>query len=206
MIHGQVAGAIAGDVVTLLAKPFGAKLFAPVGTATLSSGSQPYSFKVRPTAATAYEARVTTGTNVYATSTTQTVYVLLPDRYVNLKPKCSRTRCTATTKAYSRVPTSAYRSESEKHAYLYAAIGYPRVPKAYTLTTSGKVSRPRKISANTFEVTVTWYIVLSRHHSTYWILTFCRKDTESRDGMNLPGHHGCGNRKVSRKQADIYLG
>jgi hypothetical protein len=48
MIHGQVSGAIAGDVVTLLAKPFGAKLFAPVGTATLSSGSQPYSFKVRP--------------------------------------------------------------------------------------------------------------------------------------------------------------
>ena len=33
---------------------------------------------------------------------------------------------------------------------------------------------------------------------------FCSKDTESKDGINLPGHHGCGTKK--RVLASAYLG
>ena len=205
-IHGQISGATAGDTVTLLARPFGAKDFAPIGTATLTAGSQPYSFTARPAVATAYEAQVTTGTNVDATSTTQTIYVLMTAAYKQPPNKCSRTQCTSTIKVYVNVPTSAYKNESTKHTYLYAAVGYPKIPKVYTLTTKGKVSRARKISKTEFELTVTWYIRLSRHHATNWKLNFCEKDTESRDGMNLPGHHACGHREVTVKQADKYLG
>jgi hypothetical protein len=206
-IHGLVSGATAGDTVTLLAKPFGAKQFSPAGTVTVTAESQPYSFTVRPIVATAYEAQVTTGTTVDATSPTQTVYVLMTAaRYKYLKDKCTRTRCISTLKAWLNVPASAYKTESRKHWYLYAAVGYPRIPKFYTLTTYGKVSKARKISATEFELIFTWYIKLSQHHSTNWILNFCAKDTESRDGMNLPGHHGCGDRKVNVKQANKYLG
>ena len=207
-IHGQVSGAITGDVVTLLAKPFGAKRFASVGTAdlTVTNGSAPYSFTVRPTRATAYRAQVKTGTQVDATSTTQTVYVLLSAaKYKFLPNKCSRTSCTSTLKAWLNVPAAAYKSETTKHTYLYAAVGHPRIPSVYTLS-RGTVSKPRKISATRFELTLRWHIKVSTTRRTSWRVNFCEKDTESRDGMNLPGHHGCGNRTVSVKRADKYIG
>jgi hypothetical protein len=205
-IHGQISGATAGDIVTLQAKPFGAAHFAPVGTATLTTGSQPYSFTVKPIVATAYEAQVTTGTHVDATSATQTVYVLLTARYTSSPPTCSPTKCTVSLKAYVNVPASAYKTESAKHTYLYVAIGHPQLPKVLTLTTNGKVSRARKIKASEFELSLTWYIKSRNGGLPQFAINFCEKDTESRDGMSLPGHHGCGDRTVSVKQANIYLG
>lgn len=205
-INGQVSGATAGDVVTLLAKPFGAKSFAPIGSTTLTSASEAYSFTVRPTTATAYRAQVTTGTNVDATSATQTVYVLLTAARVKALPlKCSRTRCTYALKVWVNVPAAAYKTESTKHTYQYAAVGYPKIPSVFTLS-KGTVSKAHKVSATKFELRLAWYIRVRTSGTTRWKINWCEKDTESRDGMNLPGHHGCGNRKVSVKQADKYIG
>jgi hypothetical protein len=207
-IQGQVTGASAEDVVTLLAKPFGARHFTPLHTLklTTTTGSQSYAFRVRPTTATAYEAQVTTGTVVDATSAVQTVYVALSAaRYKWLHDKCGPRRCVSTLKAWINVPASAYKTETRKHTYLYAAVGYPKVPSVYTRS-SGTVSRRRKISATEYEFTIRWYIKLSATSNTNWRMNWCEKDTESLDGMNLPGHHDCGRLKVSVKQADIYIG
>ena len=77
-ISGDFTGAADGDVVTLLAEPFGANAFAPTGTPiTLSSpvATTPYSFAVQPSVATKYEVQVSTSGTIDVTSTAVTVYV-----------------------------------------------------------------------------------------------------------------------------------
>ena len=92
-----MTGAADGDVVTLLAEPFGAKAFAPTGTPiTLSSPAAmtPYSFAVQPSLATKYEVQVTTSGQVDATSSAATVYVTYAVAYGKNHTKCTRTICT----------------------------------------------------------------------------------------------------------------
>jgi hypothetical protein len=203
IVSGKVTTTAAGDTATLLAEPFGAKTYTQVGTpVTLSSaGVASYSFKVKPSLATHYKVDVA-GTDK-ATSGVVTVYVTAGGHTAGAKQRCSRTKCTYSFRLYTEVPVSAYHRESGKHWYQYQAVGYPRLPKDYTLSTTAKASKPKKVSSGEFVQTLTYFIPL-RHGSAFWTVNACAKDTESADGMGLPGHHGCGAKRVSTKA--LYLG
>lgn len=201
-VSGTVTGGTAADVATLWAKPFGKKFAATTSTVTLTTGS--YSFSVRPSQATAYEVQVTTGTTVDATSTPVTVYVTEGGKIGGQRKSCSSTRCTFSYRSTEVLPAAAYRTEARKKFYLYLAVGYPRLPGKFTLDTSARASGPTKINPGSFRVTFTWYVTL-RHGSAHWLTLACSKDTESTDGLGLPGHHGCGNQTISRSGL-LYVG
>jgi hypothetical protein len=204
-ISGTVTTTATNDMATLMAEPFGAKSYsavgAPVSLGTL--GVNTYSFSVTPSLATSYEVQVA-GTDS-ATSNPVTVYVVAggsaPEKYVH--EKCSRTRCTFSYRTYTLLVPSAYKTESDKHLYLYLAIGDPRLPKDLTLTKSGKVSRAKRVSSGEYWETLTYYIPI-KNTRTRWRLSACTKDTESKDGIGLPGHHSCGDKHIPN--SPIYLG
>jgi hypothetical protein len=195
-ISGTVTGAATTDVATLWSKPFHKNAFAKTSsTVTLTTGA--YSFSVQPSQATAYEVQVTTGATVDVTSTPVTVYVATGGRFGGQHQSCTRTSCTFSYRSFEYVPAAAYQTEVHKKIYLYLAVGYPKLPGKFTLDTAARASAPKKINPTEFRVTFTWHITL-RHGSAQWVTLACTKDTESRDGMGLPGRHGCGDRTISR--------
>lgn len=204
-ISGTVTGAPPRAKATLLARPFRARSFTAESNPIALRHASParYSFTVQPSVATAYEVRITAGKNVVATSAVQTVYVAGGGRKSPPRQKCSRSSCTFDFPAYLFIPAPAYNFETHKHWYLYLEVGYPRLPGYFRLDSLAKASRVRKISADEFEVTFTFHIPL-RNGSGLWETNFCTKDTESKDGMGLPGASGCGDKRVSAH--DRYLG
>jgi hypothetical protein len=203
-ISGSVSTSAPSDTVTLLARPAGSSSYSATGTPvplTPSGGSAPYSFTVSPTVATHYEVSVTSSSSTI-TSRPVAVYVTLGGRDT-AHTSCGKRTCTYRMRVYTYVPASAYRAESRKHVYLYLAVGYPSLPKDYTLTRSATETAPRKIGASEYERTLTWHIRLRNGGGT-WRTVGCTKDTETQDGLGLPGRHGCGDKHVSRRAE--YLG
>jgi hypothetical protein len=208
VVSGTVTTSATNDTATLMAKQFGKKKYTAAGSVALtpSAGSAPYSFKVTPTLATQYEVKVS-GTDT-ATSTPVTVYVTAggstPKKYVHLK--CiSATRCVLTARVYTVLPPSAYKTESGKHIYLYMVIGDPTPPANSTLDKGGSASSAKRVNHGEFWRTLKWIITVHNvNASTTPYPNACTKDTESKDGMGLPGHHGCGNKHVP--STALYLG
>jgi len=214
VISGTVSGATSGDVVTLLAKPFKAKTFAPTGKpVTLTSSTEGYSFSVRPTLATAYEAQVTTGSTVDATSAVKFVYVGLLQNVVKngYRYKCNKsfTECSLIVTTRTIVPASAYRSESTKRWYLYLALNRShrvpskKAPKYLLLDRTARASKPVRINATDFQIVFTFPFAID-HENVQPFPNFCTKDSEAKDGIGLPGHHGCGNSKIPSDT--LYIG
>jgi hypothetical protein len=206
-VSGSVSGALSGDTVTLLAKPFKAHSFkATRQTSTVSAaGTATYSFSVTPSLATSYEVQVSTGTTVDKTSASVTVYVTPGGHAGKAHIKCSSaSSCTEKYSSDTLLPASAYRTEAAKHVYFYLATfaSLRHLPKWLYLSTASSASKPKRINAGEFEVTLTWRISLA-HGQKYWIPVACTKDTETKDGLGLPGHHGCGAKKVSATAAYI---
>jgi hypothetical protein len=207
-ISGTVSGAAAGDAVTLLAKPFKARSFAATGQSTTlaAAGTSAYSFTVTPSLATAYEVQVSTGTIVDVTSATATVYVEDGGHGGKLHERCSRTSCTYAYPVYTTFPASAYRTESKKRVYFYLAQWRSSKHPAtwFYLAKKDKASKVKRINSGEFEQTLTWYITVSAGH--YFIPQACTRDSESTDGLGLPGRHGCGDKRVSIRDGLTYLG
>jgi len=211
-ISGNVTPSATGasDTAQLMAEPFGTTKYKAVGSpVTLTPGSNgvaPYSFTVKPSLATHYKVKVA-GTDT-AVSNAATVYVTtgakVPKKYVHVKCNTSVTRCVISLREYTLLPASAYRTESGKHVYLYMAIGDPTLPKNYTLSNSATASKAKRVNRGEFWRTLTWTIRGHFNANTVPDPNACTKDTESKDGMGLPGHHGCGNKRVPTSA--IYLG
>jgi hypothetical protein len=209
VISGNVTTTATDDMATLMAKPFGKSTYTAVGTpvSLTTLGVNTYSFSVKPSLATKYKVQVSGTDN--GTSTPVAVYVMaalsVPPKYVHLKctPVARPTRCVLSLRAYTTLPASALKTESRKHVYMYLAIGDPRPPKNYTLSTASRASTAKRVNSGKFWKTLT-FIIPIRNSRTTFFPNACTKDTESRDGMGLPGHHGCGDRHVPRSA--IYLG
>jgi hypothetical protein len=66
-----------------------------------------------------------------------------------------------------------------------------------------RISAPQRVSADEYERTIT--LTFDVGNDAYnWNWTSCNQDTESQDGMGLPGHHDCGNASVLVSEG--YLG
>jgi hypothetical protein len=82
--------------------------------------------------------------------------------------------------------------------------GAPPPPQWYYLNAgNAKVSKARRLSAIEFVNTLTLSFTIG-NDGYNWNGLACTKDYASKDGVGLPGSHGCG---VSRVPADVvYLG
>jgi hypothetical protein len=211
-VSGTVSGATAGEVAALYAQPFPFKSnAAPVPGKRLSlngSSAQSYSFTVHPTLATRYTVHVLPGSSTAsatAVSRVRIVYVVTNQDLTGAK-KCGRPVCHETLRVTTRLPESAYKTEAGKKWYFYfglrfSATGIP-APKVLFLK-HVKISKARKVSATEFERTISFSFRIG-NHGYHWLPAYCSKDTESKDGINLPGHHNCGVKKI--RSTTIYLG
>lgn len=203
-ISGTVSGATAGEVAALYAQPFKGKA-APVPGETVAltgAASQTYRFTNKPSIATSYTVEVlpsSTSTTPVAGSAAKTVYVVT-NQSTKGGSVCSRPVCHESFRVTTRLPASAYTKEAGKKWYFYlgvkfSATGRP-LPKFMYLT-KATITKARKVSATAFERTITFSFRIG-NNGYHFLFAFCSKDTESTDGVNLPGHHGCGVKRISR--------
>lgn len=204
VVSGTVTTTATTDSATLLAKPFGARKFTQVGTpVTLTpvSGVASYSFNVTPSLATQYKVAVS-GADT-ATSGPASVYVTEGGRIAHVRAHKSGSTIKFSFRLYVVLPKSALRHEIGKHWYEYLAVGYPRFPKFAPLDKRATASKATKVNSGEFFRTFSYSFRL-RHSNPNPDPIECVKDTESTDGMGLPGHHGCGAKRVPTNV--LYLG
>lgn len=203
-IHGTISTTTAGQAARLYAQRFPytkpPKLVRshtlPTGTATR------YSFTVTPTLATRYTVKLFAGSTLLAHSLTHNVYVI-PSGPVKGGSRCGRPVCHETLRWFVILPASALRREMSKHIYPYFGIrlgnaGVPPAPKwLYLNAGHATLAPPRRISATEYEETLKYSVTIG-NHGYNWSWTACAKDTVSKDGLGLPGHHSCGVSQVLR--------
>ena len=136
-----------------------------------------------------------------ARSRTVTIYVTR-DVTGGRPSKCANPLCPAAVHLHVFVPASAMGTELSKRWYAYLAppgaavklqLLDPRSPMASQLLkkVSPQIGAPRRVSATELDLTL-------RFPSGYgpvltlWHFAACTADTETRDGLGLPGHHQCG--------------
>jgi hypothetical protein len=210
-LSGTITGGAKGEIATLLQERFRATRFTPVDRPVVltSPAARRYQFTVHPTLATRYVVRVTNGRHVVAVSPAHVVYVSATAAFSASSTTCSATACTYRVRAYLHFPSSAFTTEARKHFYLYLAVGRsrtkpkPAIPAFFTLA-AGKASALHRVRANDFVTTLTYRIGYDGYNFMRWHQAFCTKDNERRDGLGLPGHHGCGTRRF--KDTVVYLG
>jgi hypothetical protein len=214
-VHGQVSGAVSGEVIRLYARQFPySKPFAQVaGPAKLvASGNVKFSFsKVTPVLATRYKVGLfanKTARNPLAVSNVATIYVVISMPFRE-SPKCPRPDCTTVLHVHAFVPPSAMRTERAKKIYTYFAVNLspthiPPPPKfLYLGAGHPRVTRTRRVSAGEYTFTIKFTFRIG-NDAAHWGHLYCIKDTVTTDGIGLPGHHHCG---VKRVPARIrYLG
>ena len=204
VISGNVTTTATTDTATLLAEPFGAKTYAAVGTpVTLtpsSGGVAPYSFNVTPSLATKYKVQVSGADS--AVSAVKTVYVTEGGHIADIKAHRSGSTIKFSFRLYVVLPAAALKHEIGKHWYEYLAVGYPKLPKNATLSKTATVSKAKKVNSGEYYRTFGYSFRLKANANPDPIE--CVKDTETKDGMGLPGHHSCGAKRVST--STIYLG
>jgi hypothetical protein len=211
-LHGTITGAAVGEVAALYAQPFPfKKLAVRVSSITLRAAKTAYSFTVTPTLATHYAVRLFasgTATAPVARSATRGLYVTT-DQSTNAPQKCSRPVCPEVFHIDTYVPDSALSLEMSKHLDGYFGIslgssGVPAKPRwLYLNAGHATVTKSRRISAGEFENTLSFSFTVG-DHSFSFVPDFCTRDTESKDGLGLPGYHDCGASRIPSDQ--YYLG
>jgi hypothetical protein len=211
-LHGTISNAAIGDVAALYAQVFPFKKPAVrVGTIKVKSAKTAYSFTVTPLLATHYAIWLypsATSTDRLATSREQNLYVTT-DQRANAPQKCSRPVCHETFHVDTWMPASALPVEMAKHmdGYFGISLGVVKIPAApkwlYLNAAHATVSKPHRIAGGGFENTLTFTFTVG-DHSYSFLPEFCTRDTEAKDGINLPGYHDCGASRVRSSQP--YLG
>jgi hypothetical protein len=214
-ISGTVTSvSTSGEVVELFAQPFPYKTAATsIDSSTLSqtTGSDPYQFTVTPTLATRYTAELfasASSTTPLATSSTVTVYDA-HNYYANGFRRCGRPVCHQNIKFHIAVPPSTLRTEMAKKIYTYFGLKLnprrePGLPKELIRGAGhAVVSHLHKVNGHEYEFTVSLSFRIG-NDGWHFAVMYCQKDTESKDGLNLPGKHGCGNRTLGITK--VYIG
>jgi len=211
-ISGAITGAATGQVAELFARQFPYKSgWAEVGspdTLTVTGASVKYAFTASPGLATEYKVELLatpSSTSPLATSRAVTVYVVGSGRVLS-QHGCVRPVCHIKITIEAFTPPAALRTEIKKHWYTYFAINFSRHrPRwLYRGAGDGRASASRKVAANAYKITFTFTFRVG-DRGYYYELNFCAKDTESKDGLGLPGHHSCGDRRITGGKIQ-YLG
>ena len=206
-IKGTLRGGSKGEVLRLYAKQFPFTQ-APkvVGKIAISGPTEPYSFTVTPGLATRYQAKVfVNGTSRRSLAASPTVPVFVRAHFhsrggSSCNAPGQRPVCHQTWHLHIFVPPSALRTEMPKRWFIYFGLnlsrtGEPPLPKILKLGAGNpRVSKPTKINAHEYAVTIKLSFRIGNDGYHYAFIP-CQRDTEAKDGLNLPGHHGCGTLK-----------
>ncbi len=215
-VYGEVKGARRGYVARLYAQPFPftAKP-AAVASVTLHPAHKlaPYAFKVTPVLATRYYVSVfesRKSKRLLGSSSTAAVYVATTMTHTTARA-CSRPTCHETFTLKVRVPPSTLGTELAKRWYTYFGLTLSKsatLPKGPAVLQLGagspKISAPRRISADEYAVTVTFSFPIGKKGAHTWFWAACAPDSETADGIGLPGAHGCGAKAIPAVHS--YLG
>ena len=215
-VYGEVKGARRGYVARLYAQPFPftAKP-AAVASVTLHPAHKlaPYAFRVTPVLATRYYVSVFASRKskrLLGSSPTAAVYVAPTMTHTTAKA-CSRPTCHETFTLKVRVPPSTLGTELAKRWYTYFGLTLSKsatLPKGPAVLQLGagspKIGAPRRISADEYAVTVTFSFPIGKKGANTWFWAACAPDSETADGIGLPGAHGCGAKAIPAVHS--YLG
>jgi serine/threonine protein kinase len=215
-VYGEVKGARRGYVARLYAQPFPftAKP-AVVASVTLHPAHKlaPYAFKVTPVLATRYYVSVFASRKskrLLGGSPTAAVYVATTTTHTTARA-CSRPTCHETFTLKVRVPPSALGTELAKRWDTYFGLTLsksatpPKGPAVLQLGAgSPKIGTPRRVSADEYAVTVTFSFPIGKKGANTWFWAACAPDSETADGIGLPGAHGCGTKAIPAVHS--YLG
>jgi hypothetical protein len=189
-----------GDRIQLLAQRFGSRSFAADGPSRAIARSGKYSFRVQPPLMTRYQVRLLSGRKVVTRSNAVAVYVEATVTQAG-GGKCRRSPCVQTLHLSVKVPRSAYRREAGKHWFLYSGLrlgqpGHvPPLPRFLTMDRHARASKARRARANEFLVTLKYTFNIGS--SSYRLaVSYCTRDSLAADGLGLPGHHGCGDKRI----------
>jgi hypothetical protein len=185
----------------------------PPTTATLlASGEVKFvPSKVTPALATGYQVRLCadkTAATPLAVSNVATIYIV-ENMSSRETQACPRPDCTSVLHPTAFVPPSAAPTERPTKIYTYFAVNLSptRIPPPPEFLYLGaghpRVTPPRKISAGEYRFTITFTFRIG-NDGAHWGFNFCTKDTVTTDGLGLPGHGHCGDRRV--RATTRYLG
>jgi hypothetical protein len=220
-LDGTARGVTSGEVARLYGQPFPfGHAAVPVGApVTLHPAGRAatarYAFHVTPAVATRYRVEVFANAAAQAPlvrSGTRIVYVT--SSFTSTAPSpaaCVRPTCHEEVTVSVSVPPSAMSAEITKTWYVYfgATVSSspsisPSPPATLLLGTGGaKAAVPNQLSASQYSVKVTFQFAVG-NHGLSWLWGACTQDSESLDGLGLPGSHGCGNKTVPARVG--YLG
>jgi len=68
---------------------------------------------------------------------------------------------------------------------------YRSAPAPVTLDSRAKISKPRKLGPRRYALTISFSFRVGNNDYN-WAWLACARDTEAKDGLGLPGRHGCG--------------
>lgn len=203
-IKGQVTGAASGDTVQLYAQRF--PFHRDPGlldTVKLTKSSQSVSFKVKPTIATHYQVKLVSSSGTpLARSGTRTVYITSGGR-LGVKRGCGTGKnCRPQYRFYLYLPSPLVHHYVSRHWYVYVGIRrsarhVPGKPRSLYLDRKAWVHKARRITGRQYERTLGFKFHVGKKAAT-WNVLACEKDQEARDGVGLPGRHGCGSHRVRR--------
>ncbi|MEA2128812.1 MAG: hypothetical protein QOJ85_1703 [Solirubrobacteraceae bacterium] len=205
-ISGRVANHKSGIPVTLHATMF------PYGTyrtiaQTSTRGGGYYRFRTRSDLATRYVTSLSTrsaersGILTVYTSSHTSVFQCNLCRHVSLT---GPTRARTLRISYlTRYPAEVYHGEYAKPVYFYYGqrndLGRPP-PRLRLIKTITRLP----IGNNVARVDITHRIFFTRQYT--FEAAICTKDTQPINGFGLPGRHHCGQRTITYRQAQGYLG
>jgi hypothetical protein len=207
-ISGDITGGTTGNVVKLYAQPF----HKPAKSVASAAAGTAYSFKVKPNIATKYQVKLVTSRSdptVLASSPVVMVYLSSGARVTTKRDCASGPVCRPQYRLYVFLPAALIKPYVSRHWYTYLGVSrsatskLPPRPKWLYLDKHATVSRPRRVAGNEYERTVGLSFWVG-NDSARWSFLVCAKDSEARDGVGLPGRHGCGIHRVSASVA--YLG
>jgi len=203
-ISGAVTGAATGNVLKLFGQQFGQSHAKQVG-ATIAlkptGAPAPYSFTAAPALATSYTVElfaISSDTTPLATSAPVTVYSAATHLFGKFS-RCGRPTCHTTTRLRVLVPARALKTEKPKRWFVYFGVKLSPLgdvpPRTLRLGAGHPhVSAPREVNGHEYAVTITVSFFIG-NNGWFFLIWPCQRDTEAKDGLGLPGKHGCGTLK-----------
>jgi hypothetical protein len=190
-ISGATGDGQPGTTVELQQSAFPFKEgFAAAGQATTGDGGS-YSFTAKPAAATQY--RVVLVSDPTSLSPVVTVYVAA--NWINLPTHpCSGFSCHKDFGNRVVYPPAVAKQEGAKSAYFYFGVHYGTNPTPPNRVRFVKTGRLHRLNGHTYKTGFSVTFPTARAYYYEWVI--CTKDTESADGLGLPGHHSCGGRSI----------
>jgi hypothetical protein len=200
-VSGRLASRADGVEIQLLADRWPFESFATAATATTHDGGR-YGFRVKQPVGTRYRARLADQPAMQ--SRTVTVYRRLVGRLVRCN-YCSRPNPAAGT-VYTLRVTYALRSargSRYRPGRQYFYFGLRKDTRRPRILRRAKRARIHRVRPHRYRQVIRHRFRVPRGRYTFEF-TACERDHFGRDGLGLPGHHHCGDRRV--RSSVRYLG